>query len=93
MIVTHNRYELTESCLRHLRAQTIEHRVIVVDNGSTDGTPARLRAEWPDVQVEPLGRNHGFAIGCNRGVARECGGDSWCCSTTTWSVGRTSSSS
>ncbi len=69
VIVTHNRYELTDSCLLHLRAQTIEHRVIVVDNGSTDGTPVRLRADWPGVQLESLDRNHGFAVASNRGVA------------------------
>ncbi len=69
VIVTYNRYELTDSCLRHLRAQTISHRVIVVDNGSTDDTLVRLRADWPRVRLECLGRNRGFAVGCNRGVA------------------------
>ncbi len=69
VIVTHNRFELTESCLRHLRAQTLAHHVIVVDNNSADGTPTRLRAEWPDVQLECLDRNRGFAVGSNRGVA------------------------
>lgn len=73
VIVTHNRYELTDSCLCHLRGQTIDHRVVVVDNGSIDDTPARLRADWPDVQVVPLDRNHGFAVGCNRGVAASAG--------------------
>ena len=73
VIVTHNRYELTESCLRHLRAQTIAHRVTVVDNGSTDDTPARLRADWPDVRLESLDRNRGFAVGSNRGVAAGAG--------------------
>jgi N-acetylglucosaminyl-diphospho-decaprenol L-rhamnosyltransferase len=73
VIVAYNRYELTVSCLRYLQAQTIEHQVIVVDNGSTDGTPARLRAEWPTVQLESLDRNRGFAVGSNRGVAASAG--------------------
>jgi N-acetylglucosaminyl-diphospho-decaprenol L-rhamnosyltransferase len=73
VIVAHNRYELTESCLRYLRAQTLAHRVIVVDNGSTDGTPSRLRAEWPGVRLESLDRNYGFAAGSNRGVAAGSG--------------------
>ncbi len=42
VIVAYNRYELTDSCLRHLDAQTIDHRVILVDNGSTDDTRARM---------------------------------------------------
>jgi GT2 family glycosyltransferase len=73
VIVTYNRYELTESCLRHLARQTIDHRVIVVDNGSTDETPARLRADWPDVRLVALDRNCGFAVGSNRGVAAGSG--------------------
>src|ERR1700733_4619452 len=73
VIVTYNRYDLTDSCLRHLRAQTFAHHVIVVDNNSTDGTPARVRAEWPDVQLKCLDRNYGFAVGCNRGVAAGSG--------------------
>jgi N-acetylglucosaminyl-diphospho-decaprenol L-rhamnosyltransferase len=73
VIVAYNRYELTESCLRHLQSQTIEHHVIVVENGSTDDTRARLRAEWPAVQVEPLDENRGFPAACNRGVAAGSG--------------------
>jgi N-acetylglucosaminyl-diphospho-decaprenol L-rhamnosyltransferase len=73
VIVAYNRYELTESCLRHLQAQTIEHRVIVVDNGSTDDTRERLRAEWPDVSLEYFEENHGFPEACNRGVAAGSG--------------------
>jgi N-acetylglucosaminyl-diphospho-decaprenol L-rhamnosyltransferase len=69
VIVAYNRYELTDSCLRHLRAQTLEHHVIVVDNGSSDETGARLRAEWPHVQVERFSENRGFPEACNRGVA------------------------
>jgi N-acetylglucosaminyl-diphospho-decaprenol L-rhamnosyltransferase len=69
VLVAYNRFDLTESCLRHLRAQGIEHHVIVVDNGSTDDTRARLRAEWPQVQLECIDDNRGFAEACNRGVA------------------------
>jgi N-acetylglucosaminyl-diphospho-decaprenol L-rhamnosyltransferase len=73
VIVAYNRYDLTESCLRHLRAQTIEHRVIVIDNGSTDETFARVGADWPTVGLERLPHNHGFAEACNRGVAAGAG--------------------
>jgi N-acetylglucosaminyl-diphospho-decaprenol L-rhamnosyltransferase len=73
VIVAYNRYELTDSCLSHLRAQTVEHHVVVVDNGSTDETRARLGADWPEVQVECLQENHGFAEACNRGVVAGSG--------------------
>ncbi len=69
VIVAYNRYELTESCLRHLSTQTVEHHIIVVDNGSTDNTRARIRAEWPAVQLEQFDDNRGFPEACNRGVA------------------------
>ncbi len=69
VIAAYNRYELTDSCLRHLREQTIEHGVILVDNGSTDDTSARVRERWPAVHVERLEHNLGFAAACNRGVA------------------------
>ena len=69
VMLAYNRFELTESCLRHLRAQTVPHHVIVVENGSTDDTRARLRAEWPEVQLVELDENRGFPEACNRGVA------------------------
>jgi N-acetylglucosaminyl-diphospho-decaprenol L-rhamnosyltransferase len=69
VIVAYNRYELTDSCLRHLAAQTIDHDVILVDNGSTDDTRARVQAEWPAVRLESFEGNRGFAEACNRGVA------------------------
>jgi GT2 family glycosyltransferase len=42
--------------------------VIVCDNGSVDGTPERVRASFPDVEVIDLGANLGFSAACNRGV-------------------------
>jgi N-acetylglucosaminyl-diphospho-decaprenol L-rhamnosyltransferase len=69
VIVAYGRYELTDSCLRHLAAQTVEHRVILVDNGSTDHTRERVEAEWPNVHVEHFTENRGFAEACNHGVA------------------------
>jgi N-acetylglucosaminyl-diphospho-decaprenol L-rhamnosyltransferase len=73
VIVAYNRYELTASCLRHLRSQTVDHHVIVLDNGSTDDTRARIAAEWPGVQLEHFDDNRGFPEACNRGVAAGAG--------------------
>jgi N-acetylglucosaminyl-diphospho-decaprenol L-rhamnosyltransferase len=73
VIVAYNHYELTDSCLRHLRDQTIQHRVILVDNGSIDDTRARVRAEWPEAHLECFDDNLGFAQACNAGVAAGAG--------------------
>jgi N-acetylglucosaminyl-diphospho-decaprenol L-rhamnosyltransferase len=43
--------------------------VVVVDNGSTDGSVARLRADHPDVAVITPGTNAGYAAAANRGIA------------------------
>lgn len=69
VIVAYNRYDLTASCLRHLAAQTVDHHVIVLDNGSTDDTRARLHTEWPAVQLLQFDENRGFPEACNHGVA------------------------
>jgi N-acetylglucosaminyl-diphospho-decaprenol L-rhamnosyltransferase len=47
--------------------------VIVCDNGSTDGTPERLRTSFPDARVIELGANVGFPAACNRGVTAGSG--------------------
>jgi N-acetylglucosaminyl-diphospho-decaprenol L-rhamnosyltransferase len=68
VVPVHNGWQLTKSCLTHLRSQTVPHAVIVCDNGSTDGTPDRVRASFPDARVIELGANVGFPGACNRGV-------------------------
>jgi GT2 family glycosyltransferase len=73
VVLAYNHFALTESCLRHLQAQTREHRLIVVDDGSTDDTRARLAAEWPAAEVVAMGVNRGFAAACNAGVAAGAG--------------------
>ncbi len=62
-------------CLASIAAQELAAtEVIVVDNGSTDGSVAHLRAEYPSVTVIELGRNTGFAVAANRGL-RAAGGE------------------
>ncbi len=45
-------------------------RVMVVDNGSTDGSPERLRAAFPETEVLALPENRMFAGGNNAGLER-----------------------
>ena len=57
------------ACLDSLAQQTYkEIEIIVVDNGSTDGSVAAVRAKYPDVVVVEQDANLGFAEGANRGI-------------------------
>jgi N-acetylglucosaminyl-diphospho-decaprenol L-rhamnosyltransferase len=44
-------------------------RVVVVDNGSTDGSADAIAREFRAVELRRAGRNLGFAAACNRGMA------------------------
>ena len=64
-----NGRDLIDRCLESVRAQTLrELEVIVVDNGSSDGSPEHLRRHHPDVRLVALPTNQGFAGGVNAGV-------------------------
>jgi GT2 family glycosyltransferase len=58
------------ACLDSIAGQTRAPReVIVVDNGSIDGSRALLAERHPEVRVLALGANRGFAAAANRGIA------------------------
>jgi GT2 family glycosyltransferase len=75
VVVTWNGLDLTLRCLDSLARQDVPGRavdVVVVDNGSTDGTVEALR-DRADVTLVALDRNTGFAGGVNAGVAASTG--------------------
>lgn len=51
-------------------------RVLVVDNGSSDGSASRIRAEHPEVEVIETGENLGYAGGNNVGLSHALRGES-----------------
>lgn len=64
-----NGRHLLGRCLRALRAQTYQDfAVVVVDNGSTDGSVAYLREHFPEVQIIANEKNRGFAAATNQGI-------------------------
>lgn len=63
-----NGLDLIESCLDGLGRQTADHSVIMVDNGSTDGSRELVAAKFPNVTCLPLPQNRGFAGGVNHGI-------------------------
>ena len=66
-----NGAHLIEPCLAALKRQTNPaDQVIVVDNGSRDGSVDLLEQKHPEVEVVALERNYGFAGGVNRGIER-----------------------
>lgn len=74
IIVNWNGRHWLEQCLPTLAAQSFrDFEVIVVDNGSTDGSAAWLAEAWPAVRVMALPENVGFAAGNNVGIRAAVG--------------------
>ena len=65
-----NKVELTQQCLSHLSqvTQGCSYEVVVVDNGSSDGTQEFLAMLQGDLQIIRNESNLGFAKACNQGA-------------------------
>ncbi len=69
VIVNWNGQGYLERCLGSLRQQTYpDYEVLLVDNGSTDGSVYLVRERFPEVRLLALERNVGFAAGNNQGI-------------------------
>jgi GT2 family glycosyltransferase len=70
VIVNFNARADLENCLRSLAEAppAIPHDVTIVDNASTDGSPAAVRSGWPAVRLIELAKNVGFSAGNNAGI-------------------------
>jgi hypothetical protein len=74
IVVNHNGRAWLDVCLTSLAAQSdVRPEVVLVDNGSSDGSAAFVAERFPFVCVVRLDRNLGFAGGNNAG-ARQANG-------------------
>jgi N-acetylglucosaminyl-diphospho-decaprenol L-rhamnosyltransferase len=76
VVVSYESGSLLVDCVRSLLADTDATpggagvpELVVVDNGSVDGSVTSLRAAFPDVTVVDPGGNLGYATAANRGIA------------------------
>ena len=69
VVVNWNSIDDLRDCLLSLRQQTHrELEVIVIDNGSSDGSGEMVTQEFPEFMLLAQGENLGFAEACNRGI-------------------------
>jgi GT2 family glycosyltransferase len=69
IILNWNSGEMTAECIRSLlKMRAEDYEIIVVDNGSKDGSVEYLREQFPQITILPQDHNLGFAAGCNVGM-------------------------
>lgn len=72
IILTFNRLDVTQACLDSIQRHTPQpHEIIMVDNGSSDGTVEWLKkrvAIQPTIRLIENSTNCGFSAGCNQGI-------------------------
>ena len=70
IIVSYNTCKLLDACVRSLNQPRpkVPTDIVVVDNGSHDGSVETIRRHWPQVKVLEVGRNIGYAAANNLGI-------------------------
>lgn len=68
IIPNFNGIDFLKDCLKSTTASTVKASILVVDNGSTDGSTEWLAEEYPDVAVIAFSENRGFCEAVNAGI-------------------------
>ena len=69
IILNWNGWEDTVACIESCRnLNYADFRIVVVDNGSSDGSVKHLRERFPGLDMVQTGQNLGFAGGNNAGI-------------------------
>jgi GT2 family glycosyltransferase len=69
IIISYNSYDILRKCQDDL-LKSSRYRVIIVDNGSPDGSAERLQQEYPVVEVVALTQNIGYGRAANIGIGK-----------------------
>jgi GT2 family glycosyltransferase len=75
VVVSWNTSELLHACLASVEQLGVDlaWEALVIDNGSTDGSPELVEREFPTVRLIRNRQNLGFARACNQGIAASTG--------------------
>jgi len=75
VILSWNTLELTRNCLRSIfdNISDVDFEIIVVENGSQDGSPEMIEKEFPQVKLIKNNYNSGFTKGNNQGFCASRG--------------------
>ena len=65
-----NGIEYLRKCLNSLRVQDYRFDLVVVDNGSADGSVQMVETEYPEACVISFSENTGFCHACNAGMKK-----------------------
>ncbi|HKK50679.1 MAG TPA: glycosyltransferase family 2 protein [Myxococcota bacterium] len=74
LVLNWNGADDTLACLQSLKTQSWPGlQALVLDNGSSDDSVRRIQAAFPEVEIESLGSNLGYAGGQNAGLRAALG--------------------
>lgn len=68
VIPNYNGMQYLPGCMEALSRQEYPARILIVDNGSTDGSPQWIMENWPEADLIRLSENTGFCGAVNRGI-------------------------
>ena len=68
IIPNYNGKHFLKKCLESLTKSTVCASIIVVDNGSTDGSCSYVRENFPQVRLLTFPENRGFCGAVNAGI-------------------------
>ncbi len=70
IIINWNTKDLVSSCIKSIykNAGIVPFEIIVVDNGSQDGSVEAIKTDFKDIKIIANEDNRGYAAACNQGI-------------------------